>query len=461
MTNNVIDSLKMSGKNFFAVQDSDLARIRLSRDGVVNITADLKNSALLATDKNQYGPAKLRDIVAGFSPFEKAGKFKRLVLEYTDSKGKAQRDLLSLERGSNLSVDGKVLSMSARVFSDQQFLKGRHARVAGDSNFVSSALRGFGENSEETVSNVRFYFDTFTKRELKKFVKEQRLKAADATARVKINSVALKGADDMSIRQNALGVYELVDESYNFPGSDASAGITFSIAPEFDATIAYPDVEHWWDAYQYFDPSLYSFNLDVGFSWDADAYFDPGTGDGEITLATQSYDGPQIDFPVAGIVDGDISSGIDFSADAIIGALNQDNYQFSASQYLGLQASVGSDGIAITNQSDNSIRTTYPTVDKLTGLGFGATIAPWVELALGLGVAIPYFGDVNFATAGLDIDLPISLDLEDSASSSSLTFGVSGDLSAEATLVPFILGGLTLSTPQLSLFNLSTGNLLA
>ena len=294
------------------------------------------------------------------------------------------------------------------------------------------------------AKNPVIHIDTFTHKEIKKEIGGNELQTAFDLSK----TVDVKFEIPDSLRETALitsadsaqafdASFDLLNWTQQIPfsGTDASLDLSANITPSVSASFNAPD--SWWD---YLSPSEYSIDLGIGLNWASSVSLNTGSDDGTFSLANKNFAGPSLNLPIVGPLSANLSSGLDLSATATIPGL-QSNYKLGASQTLGYNATVTTDGIT-SNTTDSGIQTTVPTFDALTGLDLSATASPYIDLGIGMFVpdAIPIFGGDSLASVNGKLALPVTFDMEIS-SNPAATIGISATYDAGIEALTFLPGG--------------------
>lgn len=314
----------------------------------------------------------------------------------------------------------------------------------------------FGKHVYEDVDA---YLDTFSSRELKKFLNGAELGSSYDLHEGDINA-KFRLVDPRATTLN--GPYKArsfnlvnINETKELGGS-SSISYAANVTPSVTATFNAPD--SWWDI---LDWDEYSVSTNIGVDWNASTTLDTGSDNGKFELAKETIEGPSSTVPITGFLSADLGTGLDLEASATLKGLKSE-YTISASQDMDFTANMSTRGISYSSNVPD-VKTVIPKIDPITGFGLEATATPWLQLKVGMIVpsGTPIFGGDSLASLNGKISVPVTFDYEYDGQSSA-QIGAKVNLSGSASVLEIAPGGgWDFPIADKTIYNWNSGNLLA
>lgn len=445
-----IKALSSSKTDVFLRHDSDNASINFKKNGRVTIKTSLDDEISFALGGNNPTGGSIDSTAKLFKGFaadnqfnkKKIDDFEHVHLSYLNNKGKQVTQLIELDsdptvKNGNLIIEGsteytsKLHKKIARSFNNQS-----------SDDLVGKSVLG---------SDVELIFSSFDGKELRNHHNSYHKDFWDSNGGSSRLELQLIDENDNSIDEGRssieFGTWKLLNETVSF-GDNGEAGFSLEITPGADASFNAPDLS-WYEAYKYMNPSLYTANANISLKWEAKAFVDPGRLTGSKFEVSKDFTGPSSPTFGSTPVNGKLTSGVRLGAYADgVSDISVDDLTLGVSQTLGLGMGISSKGISLT-PSATSLNWQKPSLDKLTGIEVGATATPWAGLNIGVGFNIPYFGAVNFADITGKVNLPVDFKI----AATGISGRISGNLSADANLLPFLEdNSFTWNSPSINLF---------
>ena len=312
---------------------------------------------------------------------------------------------------------------------------------------------------KHVYKDVDAYLDTFSPRELKKFMNGAELGAShdlhEGDINAKFRFVAPRTATlNGPYKSRSFNLIN-INKTKKLGGS-SSLSYAANVTPSVTASFNPPN--SFWDILDY---DKYSISTTFGVNWKASTTLDTGSDNGKFKLYKETIKGPSATLPITGVLSANLGTGLDLEANATLKGLKS-KYTLSASQNMDFTTDISTRGIQYSSNVP-AVKTVIPKIDPITGFGLDATAAPWLQLKVGMIVpsGVPYYGGDSLATLNGKISVPVTFDYEYDGRSSA-QIGAKVNLSGSASVFEFAPGGgWDFPIADKTIYNWNSGNLLA